>query len=272
MSKTITIKRKPNKTNLPDHIYESAKRRIGSTFGSSGEVNTGLSADEVKKLMPPILGVSELDPSFYRQVKEWFMNLSIDVPAQGVDLEISLDKKGDPINAMDYIKYKFSATHPYVLMDVTDKNEIRRKRKYAFVVEDKGREKVAQVAAKDARKKALAEYIKVSADKEKMIQVLRVLGEYPDSMDPETQELTLEKLAGENPVLFYATATNTDLGIKSFIRNCLSGEVLRKVGNTYLDGEEALGNSEEEVVLFLKDKKNSETLVTLKARLKQFKS
>jgi len=271
MSKTITIKRKPNKTNLPDHIYESAKRKIGSTFSSSGDVNTGLTLTETQKYMPPILGVSDSDPSFYKQVKEWFMNLSIEVPAQGVDFEIDTDKAGNPINVMDYIKYKFSSSHPYVLIDSTDKDELRRKRRHTFIVEDKSREKVALVAAKDARKKALASYIKVSADKEKMIQVLRVLGEYPDSMDAETQEITLEKLANENPTLFYATANNSDLSIKAFIRNCLSAEVLRKVGNTYLDGEEALGNSEEEVVLFLKDKRNSETLVTLKARLKQFK-
>jgi len=47
-------------------------------------------------------------------------------------------------------------------------------------------------------------------------------------------------------------------------------EVLRKVGNTYLNGEESLGDSEEEAVLFLDNKANSDVLVTLKAKLKQF--
>ena len=46
--------------------------------------------------------------------------------------------------------------------------------------------------------------------------------------------------------------------------------MLRQVGNTYLNGDEPLGDSLEEAVLYLKDKKNSSIYTTLKARLKSF--
>ena len=48
MSRTVILKRKENATNLPDHVYAEAKRKIGSTFGPNGDINTGLSFGEQK--------------------------------------------------------------------------------------------------------------------------------------------------------------------------------------------------------------------------------
>lgn len=271
MSKTILIKRKPNTTNLPDHVYDSAKKRIGSTYNQAGDVNTGLSMGEIERFMPNILGASTADPAFYKKVKDWFMNLSIDVPPAGVELEVGLDKEGLPINVMDYVRYKFANLHPYVLLDEKDGEEVRKKRRYMFILEDKEKESQLKIAGKNERKKAYAEYIKVSANADKMEQVLRVLGEFPDNLDPEEQEMRLEKFATDEPAKFLKIVTNPDLDMRAFIRQCLSFEVLRKVGNSYLDGEEVLGSSEDETVIFLKDKKNSNILVDLKAKLKQFK-
>lgn len=270
MKKTITIKRKPNDTNLPDHIYASAKKRIGSSYTSSGTVNTGLNREETKKFMPDILDVDYEDRAFRKAVNKYFMDLSVEVPPAGLDLEIGVDKDKYPLNLEDYIKYRFCIVHPYVLIDVKSKTERMKKRKYSYFVEDHTKEKQIKVDQAKLRKLALKEYIKISDNLEKTTTVLRVMGLYPDSMDDETKVLELENLAVKDPAGFVTVVSNKDLETKSFIRKCLTAEVIRKVGNTYLDGEEVLGSSEEEVVLFLLDKKNSETLLTLKARLKEF--
>ncbi|MDC6350685.1 hypothetical protein PP178_03910 [Zeaxanthinibacter sp. PT1] len=272
MRKTVIIKRRPNTTNLPDHVYDSAKKRIGATYNAQGDVNTGLSIKETNELMPHILGVSTQDPAFFKKVKEFFFDLSVDVPAIGVELEVGVDKDDSPYELMDYIKYKFAIKHPYLLVDPRDPAEVRKKRKYIFTLEDKSRERAEQVANKNKRKEATKEWIKLTADEKKMAMVLRVLGEFPDSMDQDTMEITLEKIANETPSQFLAVAKDKQLETKAFIRNCVSAEVLRKVGNSYMDGEEVLGHSEEEAVIYLQDKANSETLLNLKAKLKHYNS
>lgn len=272
MAKTIIIKRRPNTTNLPDHIYAASKRRIGSSFTASGDINTGLDLDEINKYMPPILGIAATDNSFYKQVKKWFMDLSVDIPTEGLELDITTNDKGTPINIMDYIKYKFVIQHPYVLVDPRNEEEKRKKRKYLYTVEDTAREKQVKVEANKLRREALKEYIKVAADSKKTDMVLTVLGEGISTYDEDDKILALEEIAKKTPKTFIDVVTNKNLEKTYFIRECLSNEVLRKVGNSILDGEEVLGNTEEEAVLFLNDKANSEVLVTLKARLKQFKS
>jgi hypothetical protein len=61
-----------------------------------------------------------------------------------------------------------------------------------------------------------------------------------------------------------------NLELVSLINHCLTTEVLRKVGNSIVDGDVVLGDSMEEAVLFLKDKKNSNVMTALKARIKAF--
>jgi hypothetical protein len=74
----------------------------------------------------------------------------------------------------------------------------------------------------------------------------------------------------ENPLNFYEIATSKNLELQSFIEKCITLEVIRKVGNSLLLGDEKLGDTMEEAILFLKDKKNSSTLTTLKARVQQY--
>ena len=272
MRKTISIKRKENKTNLPDHVYDASNKGLGATFTASGDVNTGLSITEMEKYMPGIVYISPKDPTFMVKVKEWFMDLSIKVPPIGVSFEVGKDDEGNPYNVMEYVKFQFAQVHPYLLLNNKDDNEKRKKRKFMFVVEDESREKIAKVAAKNQRKKALQEYIKLTGSETTMDHVLRVLGEYPDNMDSDDKELVLENIAKSQPKMFLKAAQDKSLKTKSFLQNCLSAEALRKVGNTYLDGEEKLGDTEEEAVQFLDDKKNSDTMLRLKAKLKQFQN
>ena len=104
MSRTVILKRKANATNLPDHVYAEAKRKIGSTFGANGDINTGLSFGEQKKWLPGIIGVDSKDVNFQKEVKKYFQNLTILVENSGTKLEVGLDQDGDPINLMDYVK------------------------------------------------------------------------------------------------------------------------------------------------------------------------
>ena len=86
----------------------------------------------------------------------------------------------------------------------------------------------------------------------------------------DEKELQLEELQEDNPLYFIDICKDKDLALTALINEALSAEALRKVGNSILDGDITLGDSMEGAVLFLKDKKNSNVLTAIKAKLKAF--
>ena len=267
MSRTVILKRKANATNLPDHVYAEAKRKIGSTFGANGDINTGLSFGEQKKWLPGIIGVDSKDVNFQKEVKKYFQNLTILVENSGTKLEVGLDQDGDPINLMDYVRYKFACAHPYV---AENEQAISTNRRYKYYIYDTEIEKVKKLSNVKKRKEAYKEFIKLTADEAKVNQLLMVYGYSPKSMDLAQREITLETELDADPTQFLMYAQDKNIEHQAFIQDCLTHDVLRQVGNTYLNGDEAIGDSLEEAVLYLKDKKNSSVYTTLKARLKSF--
>jgi len=266
-SRIITIKRRENTTNLPDHVYAESKRRIGSTFTKTGDIYTGLTFPEQKKLMPYILGVDTNDVGFGKEVKAYFRNMTIEVPLEGVQLEAGTDESGEPLNVMDYVKYKFAFGHPHV---AGDEQQITTNRSYKYYIYDEALELEEDFNALEYRKKAYKEFIKLVDNTKKVDMVIRMYLENPKDMDEKRKELFLEQMLEENAYTFFNIVTDKNLEMRAFIEECLSLEVLRRVGNSILLGDEKLGDSMEEAVLFLKDKKNSSTITTLKARLQQY--
>ena len=103
-----------------------------------------------------------------------------------------------------------------------------------------------------------------------MDQVLFVYGYKPQQLKAEEKELQLEELLDDNPQYFLDVVKDRNLEMVALVNQCLSTEVLRKVGNTILDGDVSLGDTMEEAVVFLKDKKNSNVLTSIKAKLKAY--
>ena len=266
-TRKVVIKRKANATNLPDHVYAEAKRKIGSTFSSNGDILTGLTFGEQQKYLPAVIGVDSKDVNFQREVKTYYQNMTVVVEHGGTSLEIGVDEDENPINLMDFIRYKFACAHPHV---AKDEAEIKSKRTYKYFVYDTEIEKVKKLSNVKRRKEAYKEFIKLTADESKVNQLLMVYGYSPKTMDEAQKEITLENELEGNPTQFLDYAQDKNIQHQAFIQDCISNEVIRRVGNTYLNGDESIGDSLEEAVLYLKDKKNSETYTTLKARLKTF--
>ena len=267
MSHLITINRRPNSTNLPTEVYNEAKRKLGSVFTAGGDIIRGLTFAEQKQYLPEILGVSPADPEFSRRCREYYLNLTVDVPMGGLDLEIGLDEDGHPLNVLDYIKYKFACAHPFV---VQDESEITGSKRVQYYISDTRKELAEASANLVIRKDAYKEFIKLSDNENRMNMVLHVYGANPKTMTKDEKELTLEELQEDNPIYFLDICKDKNLELTALINEALSAEALRRVGNSILDGDITLGNSMEEAVLFLKDKANSNVLTAVKAKLKAF--
>ena len=166
MSRTVLLKRKANATNLPDHVYAEAKRKIGSTFGANGDINTGLSFGEQKKWLPGIIGVDSKDVNFQKEVKKYFQNLTILVENSGTKLEVGLDQDGDPINLMDYVRYKFACAHPYV---AENEQAIGTNRRYKYYIYDTEIEKVKSFLMSKSVKKRTKNLLNLQQMNQKLI-------------------------------------------------------------------------------------------------------
>lgn len=266
-SHLITVNRRPNTTNLPDEVYAESKRKIGSVFTASGDIIRGLTFAEQKQYLPEIIGISPADVEFSRHAREYYLNFTVEVPAGGLDLEIGLDDEGHPLNVLDYIRYKFVLAHPHV---ANDEEGINGSKRIKYYVSDSRKELAQATADLTTRKAAFKEFMKLTGSEDRMNMVLHVYGYNPAKMTADEKELQLEEMQEDNPEYFIDICTDKNLEMTALVNQALSLEALRRVGNSILDGDITLGDSMEEAVVFLKDKKNSNVLTALKAKLKAF--
>ena len=121
-----------------------------------------------------------------------------------------------------------------------------------------------------SKKDADREFIKISSDKKKMTWVLRLMSDInPDILSREQIENSLYDLKEGNPKKFLRIATDKHLSMKAEIEEMVSAGVLRKIGNQIIFIDEILGDTMDNAIVHLKDKKNSGKLTILRAKLKE---
>ena len=76
-------------------------------------------------------------------------------------------------------------------------------------------------------------------------------------------------LKEDSPKKFTRIAKDKNLSLKAEVEELVSAGVLRKIGNQIIYIDEVLGETMQDTVVFLKDKKNSGTLTVLRAKLKE---
>lgn len=263
MQKTVFIYRRPNTTNLPDDVYVEAKRRIGSVYVKGGDILKGLNIAEQKKWLPEILGISPTEAGWAKMVRAYFANLTIDVPAEGVTLNIDTDEEGNPINVVDYIKYRFAMEHPHVSLD-------GKSSKGRYFISDPLKEEAEAVADTRLRKDAYKQLIILGDDVERATLVLKAFGVQTANLSAQQIELELEDLLEEDHAEFIRVCTDKNIETIALIWDCVEANVLRKAGNTFLFGDEVIGEDMEQSIRFLGLKKNSTMLLDIKAKLKAF--
>ncbi len=271
-SRVIEIRRIP--VGRQDKIYPDSKKSIGSVLTKSGEVATGLTNEEVRKYMPDIINADIHDQNFRAKVDAYFKSLTLRPTKENpLVLEVGLDGDGKPINVLDYIHFKFACQHPKLAVHPTKiKPGITM-----FVVYDKEEELKVGSEQLEFRRKAYKEFIKLLDDQKKLNIVLTVLADRLGygvrqilTVDEREVKLKLEKFVQDEPKIFNDVVTDPKLEMKAFIENCITVGVLNRVGTAIINGDQKLGSTQDEAILFLQDKANSDVLVTLKARLEEF--
>jgi hypothetical protein len=139
-----------------------------------------------------------------------------------------------------------------------------------FYIQDLTRDDKVKNNEIQMKKDADKEFIKMSSNEKAMKRVLRLISNTnPDRMTVEQIENSLYELKNANPKKFVRIATDKNLELKAEIEEMVTAGVLRKIGNQIIFIDETLGDTTQDTVVFLKDKKNSGKLTLLRAKLKE---
>ena len=266
MSKKIYIRRKDIDGHLPKAVRAEATMKLSSVFVNRQPLKGFDKADE-KKFMEGVLDVNPDHIDWPKYSKQFWAELTIPVGFTGVELEIGTDDNGMPISIMDYIKFNFAIKHPHVALT---KGEMESDFDKRFYIQDSTRDDKVKNNQIKLKKDADREFIKVSSNDTNMKRILRLMSNTnPDRMTIEQVENALYEIKNNEPKKFIRVSTDKNLELKAEVEHMITAGVLRKIGNQTIFIDEVLGDTMEDTVVFLKDKKNSGTLTILRAKLKE---
>ena len=266
MSKKVYLRRQDLDGHLPKAVRAEATMKLSSVFVNRQPLK-GFSLEEEKKYMQGVLDVNPDHVDWPKHSKLFWAELTIPVGFTGVELEVGTNEDGSPISIMDYIKYNFALKHPHVALTKEEMNKEFNKR---FYIQDLTREDKVKNNSIKLKKDADKEFIKVSSNLNNMKRILRIMSNSnPDRMTDDQVENALYEIKNKEPKKFIKIAIDKNLEIKAEIEEMVSSGVLRKIGNQVIFIDEVLGDTTDDTVVYLKDKKNSGKLTLLRAKLKE---
>lgn len=267
-SKVVFIRRKIGDSRIPQDVYAESSKKIGSYFEGS-KVGGRLPISLEKQILPVILGIDPNDFTYNKLVSDFYADLVTAIPfgEEGLRLEIGLGDDELPLNDMDYIRYHHAKRHPMV----AESSETAQPQRIKWFIFDPTIKEKKEEVSLNLKIQATQEFAKILNDEEKLAQILTLYGERDTrSLAKTKKQLLLSNYMDQSHGQFIKYATDKNLETLAFINDLISAEILSKVGNAIYDGEEKIGDDTDGAVKYLKDKKNSATLVRLKARLDAF--
>ena len=266
MERKVIVRRKEVLNHLPKEIRAGAKVKLGSIFVDRLPLK-GVDGEEEHKLLRRVIDVAAGHPEFGAKAKDFWASLTLRVPFEGVELDISIDANGEPVNAMDYIYWKWCMKHRHV---AATEEEMKLDANKRFYIYDPQKDLLKRSEKVQVKKEADKEFIKVSMEESKMQMLLRVLtGGDPDRLSKIEIENTLYDYKEKNPERFLKYSLDTNLEVRFEIEDMIAKSILRKIGNQVIYEDETIGEDMKDTITYFKNKKNSGIVNILRAKLKE---
>ena len=264
----IYVRRKEINSFLPKEVRVGARVTIGSIFVGRQPLK-GVEGEEAKEYLPRIIGLPYDHPDFPAKEKDYWASLRVKVPFEGKELDITTTEDGKAVNPEDYITYKWCMKHRQVAESKSEMESISGKRFYIYDPQKDLLKKNKRVqVSKDADK----EFIKASSDVARMKRLLRVISDTnPDKLSNLEIENNLYELKTSSPEKFLKAALDKDLDLRDEIAEMVQKDIIRKIGNQHIHGDETLGENIADTIVYYKNKKNSGAINALRAKLKEAK-
>jgi len=265
----IYLRRKEVLNHLPKEVRAGAKVNIGSIYVGRQPLR-GVEGEEANKLLSGILDVPPGHADWPKQEKEFWASMSVKIPFEGKELDITVDEDGNPKNVMDYLTWKWCLKHRQVAESEKVMKEDGQKRFYIY---DPQKDLLKRSAEVKLRKEADKEFIKVSSDPEKMRRLLRVLskGSRPETLTDMEIENQLYNIKNDKPANFLKLSTDKNLDVRAELEELVEMGVLRTIGNQIIYADETIGENMTDAIVYFNNKKNSGQVNAMRAQLKELK-
>jgi hypothetical protein len=265
----IFIRRKEVLNHLPKEVRAGAKVNIGSIYVGRQPLR-GVEGEESHKLLASILDVPPGHEKWPKEEKDFWASMTLKVPFEGVELDITVDEAGNPENVMDYITWKWCLKHRQVADSEKAMQDDGAKRFYIY---DPQRDLLKKNTEVKLKKEADKEFIKVSSDFDKMRRLMRLLskGSNPETLTDMEIENQLYNIKNDKPALFLKYSTDKHLDLRAEIEEMVQANVLRTIGNQIIYGDETIGENITDAIVYFNNKKNSGQVNAMRAQLKEVK-
>ena len=223
---------------------------VGPYWTRTDNIYTGLSEEDARRLEKE-LGYEEgkLNPS-----SEFWTTFAVQLGKR--DLILDTNKP------YDELKYLFLKNHKRVADGM---NALNPSKDYLLINKDSEAEETNK--RNKVKRDAYRELDKMSI--EDMRKCLRLYGMKSDSMSNELVEAKLSEQIESAPDKFIMKwVNNPNKEMNWMIEEALSKNILRKNRAQYYFGTDLIGNGIEDVIAYLKDKKNQDILISIKNELK----
>jgi len=266
MERKVIIRRKEVLNHLPKEIRAGAKVKLGSMYVDRLPLK-GVEGEEEAKLLKNFIDVPASHQDWPAKSKDFWASLSLKVPFEGAELEIGTYDDGSPLNAMDYIYYKWCLKHRHVAMSEEEMKMDSNKRFYIY---DPQKDLLKKNAKVQVRKDADKEFIKLSGNMDKVKMLTRVLmGADPERLSSMELENNLYDYTEKNPERFLKYSLDDNLELRAEIETMVEKSVLRKIGNQLIYEDETIGEDIKDAIVYFKNKKNSGQVNIMRARLQE---
>ena len=147
---------------------------------------------------------------------------------------------------------------------------MRRLKTKRFYIQDPLKDVARKNDDVKLRMRADREFIKATDNNARKRNLLRVLGSARvETLADESIENMLFDIKTSSPKKFLEAAMDPNLDINAEIATFIEYKVLTKIGNSILFQDETLADTLDECIKYMKNPKNSGTLNTLRAKLKE---
>ena len=266
----IIIRRKEVLNHLPKEIRAGAKINIGSIYVNRQPLK-GVEGEESKALLSKILDVPPEHQDWPKQEKDFWASMTLKIPFEGKELNITVSEDGEPENVLDYLSYKWCLKHRQVASSEVEMKESPEKRFYIY---DPVSDLVKRNTNIKLRKDADREFIKISSDIEKMKRLIQVLskGSKPETLADMEVENQLYDIKDNSPAKFLKYSTDKNLDVRAAIEEMIQYGVLRTIGNQIIYGDETIGENVTDTIVYFNNKKRSGQVNAMRAQLKDVKT
>ena len=235
------------------HRFPKCKDTVIASLGRGG-YETGLTEKEELRLEKEM----QMKPGTLGKHSEYWRDYTVILNDKDKTLNLKI--------ARDFIDYKILMASNRVANSV---NNLMEWPKAEYVLYD-----AEQDAKKDnlkikEKRKAYKKFNSMTASE--MRNVLRLMGKKASNASDTLVENTLADIVDETPSEFNEMLEVSDFKLRVFINDLIDINALRIRGGHYLFGDSPIGHDLESTLVYLKDPKNQDIVLSLKSKLKASK-